>query len=191
MDRRRFTKNVLLAGVLGLTSYPIFKWVSINKNVKPDAFKPYTTLIDELTETIIPRTTTPGAKDAKVGGFIIKMLMSCTDNRTQNIFLQGLDDLQQHAYDKYNHSFIECNSAERLATLDHFEKKSNSGFNILHRIENKFIGLPFIVTLKMLTVQGYCTSQIGATKGLAYELIPVHFQSCIPLTPGQKSWATK
>ena len=191
MDRRRFTKSIVLAGALGLASYPIFKWVSVNKNVKPDAFHPYVNLIDELAETIIPRTDTPGAKDAKVGGIIIKTLMFCTDNRTQNVFLQGLDDLQQYAIDKYNHSFLECTIAERLATLDHFEQKAAYRFNILSKLEDKFIGIPFIVNLKRLTVQGYCTSQIGATKGLAYEFIPVHFQSCIPLTPGQKSWATK
>ncbi|MDN3548268.1 gluconate 2-dehydrogenase subunit 3 family protein [Mucilaginibacter aquaedulcis] len=191
MNRRRFTKNILIAGALGLTSYPIFKWVSINKNVSPDAFRPYANLIDELAETIIPRTDTPGAKDAKVGSFITKMLVSCTDNRTQNIFLQGLNDLEEYAHDKYNHSFLECSKTERLATLEHFEQKSTYRFNVLNKIENKFIGLPFILNLKRLTVQGYCTSQVGVTKGMAYELIPVHFQACIPLTPGQKSWATK
>ncbi|MGY0037942.1 gluconate 2-dehydrogenase subunit 3 family protein [Pedobacter sp. NJ-S-72] len=55
----------------------------------------------------------------------------------------------------------------------------------------KFLGIPFFIILKQLTVEGYCTSQTGATKGLAYDYIPRTFASCIPLTKNQRSWATK
>jgi hypothetical protein len=191
MNRRRFAKNILFAGTLGLTSYSIFKWVSINESVKPEAFKLYQNLIDELAETIIPRTDTPGAKDAGVGRFITKMLVFCSDNRTQNIFLSGLEDLEKYSLKKYDRPFSKCTVTEKLAILDHFEQKATYRFSALNKAENKFIGIPFITNLKKLTVQGYCTSQAGVTQGLAYDYIPVHFQACIPLTPGQKSWATK
>jgi hypothetical protein len=41
-----------------------------------------------------------------------------------------------------------------------------------------------------LTYLGYYTSEIGATKALRYVHIPGRYESCIPLEPGQKAWAT-
>ncbi|HAK76772.1 MAG TPA: twin-arginine translocation pathway signal, partial [Runella sp.] len=43
--------------------------------------------------------------------------------------------------------------------------------------------------MKELTVTGYFTSEIGATKALEYLPIPGRFEGCVPLKPGQKAWA--
>ena len=48
---------------------------------------------------------------------------------------------------------------------------------------------PFFQRMKELTVTGYFTSEIGATKALEYLPIPGKFQGCIPLKPNQKAWA--
>jgi hypothetical protein len=45
------------------------------------------------------------------------------------------------------------------------------------------------VLLKQLTVAGYFTSEIGATKALAYLPVPGKFQGETRLQPGQKAWA--
>jgi hypothetical protein len=49
---------------------------------------------------------------------------------------------------------------------------------------------PFFALLKELTVLGYCTSELGATQGLAYLAVPGEYRGCVGLRPGQKSWAT-
>jgi hypothetical protein len=42
--------------------------------------------------------------------------------------------------------------------------------------------------MRELTVVGYFTSEIGATKALAYLPIPGRFEGDIALEPGQKTW---
>jgi hypothetical protein len=45
--------------------------------------------------------------------------------------------------------------------------------------------------LKALTIEGYCTSQIGATKHLQYMAIPGKFKHISQMDMNQKAWATK
>jgi hypothetical protein len=48
-----------------------------------------------------------------------------------------------------------------------------------------------LALLKELTVLGYCTSETGATRAMAYEKVPGEYRGCIDLKPGQKAWATR
>ena len=49
---------------------------------------------------------------------------------------------------------------------------------------------PFFRLMKQLTVAGYFTSEIGATKALEYVPIPGRFEGDVLMQPGQKAWAT-
>ncbi|WP_394801046.1 hypothetical protein [Niabella ginsengisoli] len=42
-----------------------------------------------------------------------------------------------------------------------------------------------------MTVVGFCTSEIGATKALRYIFIPSQYNPCVPLEKEQPCWATK
>ena len=191
MNRRTSIKLILFFGTLGVFSYSIFDWFSFNEVIDGKSFYPYKNLIADLAETIIPQTDTPGAKDAKVEDFILKMLEFCTEPRTQHKFLTGLVELGQYTINNYNQTFLKCTKADKIAILNHFEDQSKYSINIINKFNNKFLGKPFFVKLKELTAEGYCTSQLGATKGLAYDYIPSSYQACIPLKKNQKSWATK
>jgi hypothetical protein len=48
---------------------------------------------------------------------------------------------------------------------------------------------PFFALMKELTLLGYFTSEIGATKALAYVQIPGRYDGCVKLEKGQKAWA--
>ena len=86
---------------------------------------------------------------------------------------------------------MKCNAVERNIVLKHFEEKGIYSLQILNKINNKFLGQTFFSKLKSLTVEGYCLSELGATKGLAYDYVPQTFEACIQLKNNQKSWATK
>jgi hypothetical protein len=47
----------------------------------------------------------------------------------------------------------------------------------------------FFRTMKELTVLGYYTSQIGATKELRYVQVPGRFNGCVPFKTIGRTWA--
>lgn len=191
MNRRTTLKSILALSVAGISSFSAYKWVSLNKEVDIAELQSYKSLIAELAETIIPATDTPGAKEAGVGSYIMNILTNCTGKREQNKFLNGLQDLEAYASDSFGRSFAQCNINEKTTILKHFEEKGSYSFQILNKINNKFLGQSFFSKLKNLTVEGYCLSELGATKGLVYDYIPQTFEACISLKTNQKSWATK
>ena len=44
--------------------------------------------------------------------------------------------------------------------------------------------------MKELTLLGFFTSEIGATKALRYVAVPGKYEGCIPYNKGDKAWAT-
>lgn len=176
---------------LGLSSLSVFKWMDLNKPVNPTLLWKKKDIISELAEMIIPETDTPGAKSAAVPDYIIKVLINCMDVRKQNKFFSGINDLEAYSIDNYGKNFLDCSVTERQEVFEYFVDHAGFSYRILNRINNKFFGEPFLLTLRDLTIEGYCMSQKGATQGLAYDYIPVNYNACIPLQPNQKSWATK
>jgi len=191
MNRRTSLKSALGLCLLGISSFSAYKWYSLNKEVDIRLIISFKPLISELAEIIIPQTDTPGAKAAGVENFIVNVITNCTGKKEQNKFLAGLNDLEKYTMDTYNKTFFKCSVKEKTQILEYFENKDTYRIRILNKINNKFLGQSFFTKLKNLTIEGYCSSQKGATEGLAYDYIPVNYEACIPLKPNQKSWATK
>lgn len=147
-------------------------------------------LIEEISETIIPSTDTPGAKDAKVVDYIINVIEQCTDARNTGVILNGLEDLQRYSVENYSKPFEDCTLESRTAILSHFESKGKFSNYQLSRIRRKLWGQTFFEQIKWLTVSGYCVSQQGATQALVYEHVPIEYIPCIPYVKQQKAWAT-
>lgn len=123
-------------------------------------------LIAELAETIIPRTQTVGAKDVNAEKTIVMLLKECTDVRTQKRFMKGLFNLKDYCEETFGKRFEMCNEAEKIQVLERFEKKVNSLWKPLKKLEAKFAGRSFFEVLKEYTLYAYCTSLQGATVGM-------------------------
>ena len=87
MDRREAISKVgiLLGGsVIGSSAFLGlgFRSEQINDLFNQDQVS----LLNEIAETIIPATDTPGAKAAKVGHFMALMVKDCYSPKDQNIF---------------------------------------------------------------------------------------------------------
>ena len=127
-------------------------------------------MIGEIAEMILPKTSTPGAKEAKVPEFIQFMLKECYKEDQQKSFFAGLDKLNEGT----NGNFMKATAEQKLALLkseDSAKEKSE-----------------FWKTMKDLTVLGYFTSEPGATKALEYLEVPTKYEG-IKLQKGQKAWA--
>jgi len=173
-------------------------------------------LLDEITETILPKTGSPGAKEAKVGDFIQLMIHDCYSKVDQELFLRGLDKFQMDCKASTQKSFVDLSVPDREKYLlsiekDLFKKKETENNKISDdhtlvakkKVEGKQIDavnkeqVPgpeepnhYYRILKELTLLGYFTSEPGATKALEYVKVPTKFIGTMPLKPGQKAWAT-
>src|SRR5690606_27305109 len=150
----------------------------------------YRKLIEDIADTVIPTTDTPGAKEAKVADYIVNIFDNCTSDRDKNVILKGLENLEKYSVKKFSNPFSRCTSESRIAILQHFEKEWVLPHPFLNKVRRKIFGGTFFEQIKWLVVSGYCTSELGATQGLAYDHIPGNYISCIPYEPNQRSWAT-
>lgn len=160
-------------------------------------------LVLEIAEHILPRTSTPGAKDAGVGPFIELMLKDCYKDQEQQNFKDGLADVDDKAMKAYGKKFLETTSDQQVAILKAAEKetielmksasvqKVKVGDNVDKEevTSKKLKGTPFWRLMKELTLFGYFTSEQGATKALNYVPIPGRYEGCIPYKKGDKAYA--
>ncbi|HRN58497.1 MAG TPA: gluconate 2-dehydrogenase subunit 3 family protein, partial [Agriterribacter sp.] len=73
--------------------------------------------LDEIAETIIPTTNTPGAKAAGVGAFMTVMVNDCYDEKDQQVFFEGMQLLHEASKQKFGKSFMDIDAAERKTLL--------------------------------------------------------------------------
>ncbi|MGY3212328.1 gluconate 2-dehydrogenase subunit 3 family protein [Mucilaginibacter sp. HD30] len=191
MNRKTAIKSIVAIVTLGGASGALYKFLTPGEAIPLSELPQKRALIAELAETIIPRTNTPGAKDAQVENYIIKMITENTDAKMQRSFLAGITAVDHYAVDEYKKPFIDCTIAQKNEVLKHFENKATYSVGILNKVNRKLFGAPFFLHLRDLTVEGYCTSLAGATQGMAYDYVPVTFEACIPLQKNQLAWATK
>lgn len=186
--KRRF----LLKGLMGVGSILFLSPISCDVKSDEITDTEINRLIATIADSILPETSTPGALSAGVPAYIMEILQNFFDEKHKQAFLHGLREIQRFARSNYQLAFDDCSKDVKHAILEHFESGANYRFHILNKIRDRLFGPPFINVFKQLTVTGYCTSQIGACEGLAYDAIPGNFESCILIDPNQqRSWATK
>lgn len=141
-------------------------------------------LMNEVADTILPTTNTPGAKAAKVGQFIAVFISDCYEPAEQKMFVDGLAGLDARCKQKYGKNFTRCSATQRhdyLVELDKEQKELS---------KNKKNGEPpvFFKAFKDLTLWGYFTSEIGCTQALRMVEIPGRYEGCMPYQKGDKAW---
>ncbi|QQL50686.1 gluconate 2-dehydrogenase subunit 3 family protein [Mucilaginibacter ginkgonis] len=151
-----------------------------------DLAKPETiAYMDEVAETILPRTSTPGAKDAKVGAFMNVMVRDCYAPEDQKVFTEGLGKIDDATERKYSVKFIKADAKQRAAVLADLDKEA-AAYNKSKKKEDPN---HFYTMVKQLTLLGYFTSEEGCTKALRYLPIPGKFDGNYPYKKGDKAWA--
>jgi hypothetical protein len=129
----------------------------------------------QVVDTIIPATGTPGAAEAKVHLFINHLLKDFLSDEQKNTFISGLNDLDTNASQGSNKlGFLDISKDEQLIYLQ--------------KVDNNRANNPFYRDLKQLTVIGYYTSEIGASKELNFSSVPGPYKE-MPLAELGKAWS--
>ncbi len=142
--------------------------------------------LDEIAETILPATDTPGAKEAKVGEFMTRIVKDCYTEEDQKIFLDGMQKLNEASKQKNGKSFVESTPEQRHDLLVALDKEQASYMGTRKKDDPTH----YFRMMKELVLWGYFTSEPGATKALRYVAVPGKYEGCIDYKKGDKAWAT-
>lgn len=174
--------------------------------------------LDELAETILPRTDTPGAKDANVGAFMALFVSDCYTPSEREVFYFGLAQLEARSRAAYQRGFMALSGEQRLALITELDREAmahaqqqarqqptpaealtietqtaqnqTAESQASHEQADSEEALPHYFTMmKQLTLFGFFTSEVGATEVLRYEAVPGRYDGCAPYN-GEPAWAT-
>jgi hypothetical protein len=142
-------------------------------------------LLDEIADTILPDTKTPGAKAAGVGPFIAMMVADTYDPGEQRLFIDGIATLERESVAQNGGGFMASSPAQRVALLERLDREA---FEYMRRPGAD--GRPhYFRMIKELTLLGYFTSEIGCTQAQRYVESPGRFDPAVTYTAGEKAWA--
>lgn len=141
---------------------------------------PQADLVTAIAERIIPETDTPGARGAEVHRFIDTMLAEYYTTPERDHFLDGLADVDSRARRAFGNSFVRCSSDDQHALLEQIDRETFAA---------AAVPPPFFRTMKELTILGYYTSKVGATRELQHVQVPGRFEGCVPLRKIGHAWA--
>jgi Gluconate 2-dehydrogenase subunit 3 len=163
-------------------------------------------LLDEIADTILPETSTPGAKAAKVGAFMALMATATYTEQEQQVFRDGLRQLDEACQKAHGQSFMAASPAERLVLLEALDREQKTATE--QRAPAPRSRAPvagpsdapsatpqgdepphYFRLMKELALLGYFTSEIGYTQAMRYIEAPGRFDPCVPHAPGDKTWA--
>ncbi len=173
---------------------------------------PEIALLDEIAETILPETKTPGAKAAKTGAFMALMVTDCYSPAQQKVFREGMHTVDDAARKAYSVSFMAATPQQRLAVLTALDREQKEVMDAREAADRNRQALApvradqataaageraatikepphYFRMMKELALLGYFTSEVGCTQALRYVESPGRFDPCIPYTPGDPSWA--
>ncbi len=159
-------------------------------------------LLDEVGETIIPTTTSPGAKAAKIAEFMKTIVTDCYTSAEQTAFANGVAGMDEACKKLNAKGFMECTPEQRKAFLVSLEKEAKA-FNDKNAAAEKekqeaakkemkpFEGAPshYYTMIKQLTLWGYFTSEVGATKALRNLPVPGKYDGAYAYKKGDKAWS--
>ncbi len=125
-------------------------------------------IVVSAAERIIPRTTTPGATDARVADFIDVMLADWYDPPDRARFKAGLRELDQSALKTTGRSFVQADEREQTRLLEALDRELSA------KREAREAGADdhWFAVLKHLTIWGYYTSRPGIVEELRVQLVP-------------------
>jgi hypothetical protein len=183
------------------TAFEPFPWPKLQE---PAAFlKPeQMALLDEVGETIMPATDTPGAKAAEIGKFMNAIVADCYTETQQAAFVKGIATLDEVCKKKHTKSFMEITPEQRHDLLVSLEKEAKA-FNAARDAKEKaqrdaaqkamtpFEGAPshYYTMMKQLTLWGYFSSKPGMTQALRHQAVPGKYDGALAYNKGDKAWA--
>ena len=155
-------------------------------------------LLDEIAETILPQTSTPGAKAAKTGAFMALMVTDVYTRESQQVFRDGMRSVDEACRKAHGAPFMQAAPAERLSVVEALDREQKAAMDARLAPPSNRAPAPappsdqpahYFRMMKELALLGYFTSEIGSTQAMRYIESPGRYDPCAPHAPGDRSWA--
>ena len=147
IDRREAIRRVtaLLGGIALVGGSSLLD--GCRRSDEPNTDAPFTpeeiAYLDEIADTILPDTTTPGAKAARTGAFMAMMVTDTYDARDRRIFREGLRELDRLSkQDNGGASFMTATPQQRLAVLRKIDREQHAHSRARENATRRKAGLP-------------------------------------------------
>lgn len=185
MDLTRRDALVHLATILGATVVgPRLALASLRPAQAHGFTADEIALLDEIGDTIIPETDVPGAKAVGIGEFLAMMIADCYEPDEQARLRAGITDIATRHRERFGGEFASGSAADRTALLNDLDREQRAHHATLEAGGDPH---PFRV-LKELTILGYFSSEIGATRALRYMEVPGRFDGNAPYERGDRAF---
>ena len=134
-------------------------------------------LLARICEIMIPSSEdSPGAESLDLYRFVLVMVDDCHASEEQNIFANGLKQVEALASEQLDKSFSRDDQAANevlLGELMNLEEVSEAVQPTLQDVQ------AFLALTKRYTVQGYMSSEYVMTEKFPYKLVPGPYQACV------------
>ena len=187
MERRELLKMIALATGSALIGGELFLSGCTNAPSigGPSFSEEDITFLDEVAETIIPKTSSPGAKEAAVGTLMTVMVNDCYTSDDQKIFHEGIKKLDEASKKANNTGFLKASPEQRASLLVALDKEAKEN----QQTKKKEDPNHYFTMMKQLTLLGFFTSKPGATQALRHIAVPGKYDGNFPYKKGDKAWA--
>ena len=209
MDRRELLKMVaLLTGGVAVGSEFFLSGCTAGGKAEVGFTPANIALLDEVGETILPATASPGAKAAKVGEFMKLMVTDCYEEDDQQIFQEGITKLNEACTKMHGHDFMKASPEQRQALLvaldkeakevqekrntahDSFVKTERERGNVYPIVDFKNpVPSHYFTMMKQMTLLGFFTSKPGSTEAMRHIAVPGKYDGALAYKKGDKAWA--
>lgn len=175
-DRRKFIIAALLAiGTAGVPLPAIAKVTGARRGTGRFLSPARFAVLDALAETIMPRTDTPGARDALVPQRFDALMRNWASTDTQAKFTTLLDEAEAMA---------RAGGASGLAAMP-----ATKQLEVVAAYDKAKMRDPGYAKFKALVFALYYLSEAGATQELRYEHVPGAWEPSLPVTADTRGWA--
>lgn len=199
MERRDLLKMIAAATGTAFVSGGAFAWNDIPAvPLSATGFdRNDVILFNDMAEVIIPKTDTPGAKEANVGEFMAVFVADCYNHAERAVFMDGIEDFKNSVMRTYNQPFELLAPEDKLDVISAMNIAANKanqqeGINYINATPGHNAPVPHFFTLfKQLTIFGFFTSEVGAKKVLRYVQVPGRYDGEYEYKEGDPSWAIR
>ncbi len=187
MDRRKALQNVALLIGGSIVGGNLFMQTGCKSDNAVNALfkQSQVDMMDEIAETIIPKTNTPGAKDAAVGAFMSVMVLDCYKPEDQKIFLDGLLKIDELSQQKNGKLFMKATPEGRLSLLRELDKEQIDYMSKKKQEEPAH----YFRMMKETATLGFFTSEVACNHVIRYEAVPGKYIGDLDYKKGDKVWA--